>query len=250
MKFAEKIYTCRKKAGLSQDGLAEQLGVSRQTISKWENGEALPETSKLPGLAKALGVSIDWLLTEDGESADFSTGSAEAGPETQGAQGATASEQREAQQAQGDTPDALSGIERLPGVDRLPRILAKLVKRWGWLTGVYVACCSGGIALIGGIAKAAVSSMVRLSDSMDFGSSFGAPSGMVIYDQAGNPVTGAMADAIQKQLGLGGADSMAQTVLANNPVSVLANCMIVIGLLGVIGGAALALWLYQKRDEL
>lgn len=244
MKFAEKIYTCRKKAGLSQDGLAEQLGVSRQTISKWENGEALPETSKLPGLAKALGVSIDWLLDEDGESADFSTGSAdtaekaEADPTTQGTTGSPVSAQREGQQAQGYM------------LDRLPGILAKLASRWGWLTGVYVACGSGGIALIGGIAKAAVGSMVRLTDSMDFGSPFGASGGMVIYDQSGNPLTGAMADAIQTQLGLGGADSMTQTVLANNPVSALANCMIVIGLLGVIGGVALALWLYQKRDEL
>ena len=38
MKLNEKIYLCRKKAGLSQDALAERLGVSRQAISKWETG--------------------------------------------------------------------------------------------------------------------------------------------------------------------------------------------------------------------
>ena len=48
MKLSEKIYACRKKAGLSQEALAERIGVSRQAISKWETGEASPEISKLP----------------------------------------------------------------------------------------------------------------------------------------------------------------------------------------------------------
>lgn len=38
MKLHEKIYYCRKKSGLSQDALAEKLGISRQAISKWETG--------------------------------------------------------------------------------------------------------------------------------------------------------------------------------------------------------------------
>ena len=41
MKLNEKIYLCRTKAGLSQDALAERLGVSRQAISKWETGGSL-----------------------------------------------------------------------------------------------------------------------------------------------------------------------------------------------------------------
>ncbi len=41
MKLNEKIYLCRKKADLSQDALAERLGVSRQAISKWETGGSL-----------------------------------------------------------------------------------------------------------------------------------------------------------------------------------------------------------------
>ena len=64
MKLNEKIYLCRKKAGLSQDALAERLGVSRQAISKWETGESVPDTGKLLPLANALGVSLDWLLSE------------------------------------------------------------------------------------------------------------------------------------------------------------------------------------------
>lgn len=38
MRLSEKIYYCRKKAGLSQEALAEQIGVSRQAVSKWETG--------------------------------------------------------------------------------------------------------------------------------------------------------------------------------------------------------------------
>ena len=64
MKLPEKILYCRKRAGLSQEALAERLGVSRQAVSKWETGEALPETGKLATLAAALGVSVDWLLSE------------------------------------------------------------------------------------------------------------------------------------------------------------------------------------------
>lgn len=38
MKLQEKIYYCRKKSGLSQEALAEKIGVSRQAVSKWETG--------------------------------------------------------------------------------------------------------------------------------------------------------------------------------------------------------------------
>ena len=58
MKLHEKIYYYRKKAGLSQDALAEKLGVSRQAISKWETAESVPETGKLAALASALGIAF------------------------------------------------------------------------------------------------------------------------------------------------------------------------------------------------
>lgn len=56
-----------QKAGLSQEGLAEKIGVSRQAISKWETGEATPELNKLPLLTKTFGVTYDWLLTDSDE---------------------------------------------------------------------------------------------------------------------------------------------------------------------------------------
>ncbi len=66
--LAERIYTLRKQHALSQEQLAEALGVSRQTVSKWENGTATPELEKLRALARCFGVTLDELV-EDGEPA-------------------------------------------------------------------------------------------------------------------------------------------------------------------------------------
>ena len=62
MSFGENLQTIRKKNHLSQEGLAEMLGVSRQAVSKWELGEGYPEVDKLLLLSKKLNVSIDSLL--------------------------------------------------------------------------------------------------------------------------------------------------------------------------------------------
>jgi len=67
MKLHEKIYELRKKDGLSQETLAEKLGVSRQSVSKWETGEATPEVSKLVVLSKLFGVTTDYLLNDEAE---------------------------------------------------------------------------------------------------------------------------------------------------------------------------------------
>lgn len=65
MKLHEKICCYRKKCGLSQEALAEKIGVSRQAVSKWETGDALPEVTKLKTLAELFGVTVDFLLSED-----------------------------------------------------------------------------------------------------------------------------------------------------------------------------------------
>ena len=62
MTLGERIAYYRKKAGYSQEGLAERLGVSRQAISKWETGEATPDAERIIALAAALGISTDTLL--------------------------------------------------------------------------------------------------------------------------------------------------------------------------------------------
>ena len=65
MKLHEKIIVYRKKCGLSQETLAEKIGVSRQAVSKWETGDALPEITKLKALADCFGVTVDFLLDEN-----------------------------------------------------------------------------------------------------------------------------------------------------------------------------------------
>ena len=62
--LSEKLYTLRKKSGLSQEQLAEQLGVSRQAISKWESGQSMPESEKLIAISDYFGISLDHLLKE------------------------------------------------------------------------------------------------------------------------------------------------------------------------------------------
>lgn len=67
MKINEKIYTLRKRFGWSQDELAEKLSVSRQSVSKWETGDSVPEPAKLLALAKIFSVSTDYLLDDSKE---------------------------------------------------------------------------------------------------------------------------------------------------------------------------------------
>ena len=63
--LSEKIYTLRRKHGFSQEQLAEKIGVSRQTISKWEGGLSTPELEKLKALSACFQVTIDELTNDD-----------------------------------------------------------------------------------------------------------------------------------------------------------------------------------------
>lgn len=62
MNFSEKIFTLRKSRNLTQEQLAEQLNVSRQSISKWESGQATPELEKVVAMSQIFDVTIDYLL--------------------------------------------------------------------------------------------------------------------------------------------------------------------------------------------
>ena len=64
MTFSEKLIRLRRREGLSQEALAEVLGVSRQAVSRWEQGTALPDSAKLLPCARHFGVSVDWLLDD------------------------------------------------------------------------------------------------------------------------------------------------------------------------------------------
>ena len=70
VEIAERLAARRKMAGLSQEALAEKLGVSRQAVSKWERSESSPDTDNLIALAQLYGVSLDELLYVDDAIAD------------------------------------------------------------------------------------------------------------------------------------------------------------------------------------
>ncbi len=107
MKLHEKIYSQRKLKGLSQEELAEKLGVSRQAVSKWETGEALPEITKLKSLSEVFGVTTDFLLN-DNEDVFMR------------------------QEVKASDPfDKFTNW-----IDTLPSKLAPFFKRYGWLGGI------------------------------------------------------------------------------------------------------------------
>lgn len=72
MTLGEKIMRLRQKQGLSQEAFGESLGVSRQAVSKWETGQAMPDINKITAMSELFGVSTDSLL-KSGESMEENT---------------------------------------------------------------------------------------------------------------------------------------------------------------------------------
>ncbi|HHW94671.1 MAG TPA: helix-turn-helix transcriptional regulator [Mogibacterium sp.] len=70
MTFGEKLQDSRKKAGLSQEQLAEKLSVSRSAVAKWENDNGMPDIDNFKAIAQLLDVSIDYLLA-NGSTLEF-----------------------------------------------------------------------------------------------------------------------------------------------------------------------------------
>ncbi len=132
MKLGQNIQSCRKRAGLSQEALAEKLGVSRQAISKWELGEAEPELKNLQLLAKVFGVSVDDLLSEE------------------------------------PTPAAAPATQADSWINSLPKLIGNLLRRFGWLAGVYIAAVGGFwtlcCGLLWGFSSAALESMKQTEE--------------------------------------------------------------------------------------
>ena len=112
MKLYEKITLYRKKNGLSQEELAEKIGVSRQAVSKWETGDALPEITKLKALADTFNVTVDFLL--DDEKEEFS---------------------------QQIDPQNFSALDRYVDkiddcVDNISNKSGTFLKKYGWISGI------------------------------------------------------------------------------------------------------------------
>ena len=207
MNLHEKIYYCRRRAGLSQDALAEAVGVSRQAVSKWELGDAVPETANLAALAAALGVSVDWLLSSAEPELE-----PEAEPDAGDAAGGSGAEA-----AQGRAPD---------WIEHLPRYMQSAARRWGWLAGVYLALSGIPLVIIGTLARVISNNMMSSFGDFSGGLWGGGFGSTVIVDGVEIPISGASQPF--------------------NPVAALGTAIIVIGAAMIIGGAALAVFLKRR----
>lgn len=72
MILAEKIIQLRKQNGWSQEELAENLGISRQSVSKWESGASIPDLERIVKMSELFGVSTDYLMKDELEEVSFS----------------------------------------------------------------------------------------------------------------------------------------------------------------------------------
>ena len=71
MNFAEIIVNRRKALGLTQEGLAQKLGVTNQAVSKWESGQSCPDLALLPRIADLFGITIDELFGREPKAVSF-----------------------------------------------------------------------------------------------------------------------------------------------------------------------------------
>ena len=221
MKLNEKIAYYRRDGKLSQEELAARVGVSRQAVSKWELGEAAPDINKLLALAKAFGVTTDHLL-DDNEEPERS-----APPSP----------------AQDDVPLPPPPPSQTGQFSNLPGFLGKMVRRWGWLAGIYLALQGAGVALVGFIARWGFGSMFYESNRMM--NSMGGFDTMGGWTFSGPPE---LEGAIMEELGIAQASPFSGV---EGFFLGVATLILVIGLVMVIGGLILAYVLWKsgkKRD--
>lgn len=202
MKLGEKIFRHRRQLGLSQEELAERLGVTRQAVSKWELGSSVPELETVVALARLFGVTADYLLSSEEAAL----------PETN----------IPAQQPKQDW------------LDRLPGIIGKLLRRFGWLSGIYIAIGGAGFTLLGALARHLSQKMFNSFQSVE--NSIPNMGGM---DISGN-FFGPFFDIYNQQV-----SAMAK----NNPVTIIGTIVMVFGLILLAGGIVLAIWLKKKFSD-
>lgn len=198
MKLGEKIYRHRRQLGLSQEELAERLGVTRQAVSKWEVGTSVPELETVVALARLFGVTTDYLLSSE-----------DPAPQPKAAE-------EPVQRPQTDW------------LDRLPGIIGRLLRRFGWLSGIYLAAGGALFALLGALARYLAQQMFS-----SFGS-FG--SGISSIGGFSDPIFNAF-------------DQRVSAMAQNNPVTIMGTFMMVFGLILLVGGIILAVWLKKKFSD-
>ena len=240
MKLNEKIILCRRRAGLSQEGLAEQVGVSRQAVSKWECGDAIPEPAKLLALSRLFGVTADWLL-------DDTLGEPEPAQEEPVGRAQTLDSE--------PNPTVQNHYYAAPSwIDSAPGLIARILRRWGWLAGVYlmiIGLLFTGIGVAGRLMFGAAFAYTTQTESAwieEMGGMWAPSSEMIIQDEYGNPVD--LPDEVRDQIysdiygSIPGA-SLPTTKSVTAPfgsiMMIVPNLIITIGVIMIIGGGVLAI---------
>jgi transcriptional regulator with XRE-family HTH domain len=221
MKLNEKIYDCRKKAGLSQDALAERIGVSRQAVSKWEIGSAQPDLANIVALAKVFGVTTDWLLTDD---------EPEAAPEK-------------------PPEPSKTPVSSYPAwVDDLPQFLSRTLKRYGWIVGVYLSVIGAMFTGLGALGRFLVKQMFSFNTAAPYGE-------LQITVEDGMTLTPEMEAAILNEIGgsfgysANPFSGMVSGFAENNPVSILCGVIMCVGIGMILVGIAVAVLLKRYGDR-
>jgi len=235
MKLSEKIYCSRKKMGISQEKLAEQVGVSRQSISKWENGDAKPEIDKLLLLAAAFDVTTDWLLSED----DYDREKEEREREEERIREREREERRERarnrERSNRYTNQSMQTSSSRNWVESVPGVLGKLLARFGWLFGVYTSLSGLGFLLLSFVTK-------FVSEKMFGGFSNGGANSISVSLPEG--MSGDEFNQIADQI-VGNANANfshnASMFSQNNPVAIFGNVFMWIGLILFIVGIILTI---------
>ena len=118
MKFCDKLLLLRKRHGYSQEQLADLLGISRQSVSKWESGQAMPELIKMIQISDLFSVPIDDLVRDERElsqkTADHYENTSRAGSTEPGAEGGVSDE--ELRQNLEEMKDTIHEISKSVGV--------------------------------------------------------------------------------------------------------------------------------------
>jgi len=213
MKLNEKIAECRKRMGLSQEELAARIGVSRQAVSKWEVGDAVPEVDKILALAHIFDISTDELL------------------------GHVREEKEDAAQEDGFSVRAEAFAQGARGNDELPRGLrffGRAVRKWGHVAGYIVALRGLGVTAVGCLAQWMFGRMFSLTVNT------GTESMIVMGDGFSMDMTGDMFPSFAAPDPF---DAMSSIPLT------FANIIILFGVLMVLGGLALAWYLKKKAAE-
>ena len=130
MMISEKIALCRKALGISQEELAALLNISRQAVSRWETGAAMPDTEKIIQLSRVFCVSTDYLLLDEVTQTEHKE--VEKQPETQSAEQA----------------EHAAGVEPLWTMDQFMKMRVKERRRKFRMAGWILFLVFGWVLLI------------------------------------------------------------------------------------------------------